>query len=362
MLNLYKEKLANLLFIKLYDKNIKELFHLESIDEKYIDDIYFPLLPSKFASEVVKDKEYSKISIGLFIDGMITAIASDPNFKYNEIYRSIIKINGDKYLKHIKKTIANLVKTNNYYDAFVMLKGLVEVENNIENYEKFILVGLELVNRSEEIKVEVIRIINEAIAKHNYYEGNKILSHIYYNEKEYDKALISLSEFISKGGKLNDEDEILKQNLEVNKRYEKAKELIYEEPEEALEILLPLSTEYEDNPLIKLHIGVCYRLTSNNIFAINYLEEALKLDNSIVDIFNELGLNYAIIEDFTTSVMFFEKAFIATKSVEIGTNLILSYLNSGETEKAKNTLEEVKELDNDNEDEILKDIEKLLNP
>lgn len=87
------------------------------------------------------------------------------------------------------------------------------------------------------------------------------------------------------------------------------------------------------------------------------MNEALGIDNGFVDVINELGINYACLGNYETAVSYLRKAFEATRSVEICTNLIMCYLNMGNIEMAENHMKIAKKLAP--EDEVVLKLEKL---
>ena len=100
-------------------------------------------------------------------------------------------------------------------------------------------------------------------------------------------------------------------------------------------------------------------MIANHEKAIYYLNEALNIDSSIVEVVNEMGINYASLGNYERAIAYLRKAFQATKSVEVCTNLILGYLNSGNLKDAKVHLEIAKKLDP--EDQVVVELEGIIN-
>ena len=69
--------------------------------------------------------------------------------------------------------------------------------------------------------------------------------------------------------------------------------MLKEFPEKAIEILLELGEEFEENPLIYYYLGVAYRKLQNYEKAIYYLKESIEIETGIFEVVVELGLNYA---------------------------------------------------------------------
>ena len=141
--------------------------------------------------------------------------------------------------------------------------------------------------------------------------------------------------------------------------YEKAIELLGEDPAKSIEILLRLGEEFEENPLIYYYLGIAFRKLESYHKAIYYLKESVKRESGILEVIVELGLNYACIGEFEEAIKYFKKAFEASRDVEICTNIIMCYLNLNDLENAKLHLDIAKNLNP--EDEIVKQLDTMIN-
>src|SRR5699024_5520955 len=141
--------------------------------------------------------------------------------------------------------------------------------------------------------------------------------------------------------------------------YEIAIEHLNDDPAKTIKMLLDLLNNFDNNPLLYYYLGVAYRKLENYEKAIYYLNESLDRESGIYEVVVELGINYACINDFESAIKYFKKAFEATKEVEICTNIVMCYMNLNNYEEAKLHLEIAKKLNP--EDEIVKDLEKILN-
>ena len=83
----------------------------------------------------------------------------------------------------------------------------------------------------------------------------------------------------------------------------------------------------------------------------------IAIDSALVEVVNELGINYASLNDFNNAIKYLRKAFEATKSIEICTNLIMCYLNKGDMKHAKLHYDIAKKINS--EDEIVKKLESV---
>jgi len=176
--------------------------------------------------------------------------------------------------------------------------------------------------------------------------------------KDYKGAMEAISKYIEISGTSDKEVISFKEELSRSADYEKGKKLIYDDPKAALELLIPLIEQFQEDATLLYYIGVCYRILENHQKSIYYLNQALELDNDLVQVVNELGINYASMGDFGTAVKYLRKAFEATKSAEICTNLVMCYLEMGRLEDAKAHLALAEKLDP--EDEIVKELKKMI--
>ena len=84
----------------------------------------------------------------------------------------------------------------------------------------------------------------------------------------------------------------------------------------------------------------------------------MNIESGILEVINELGVNYACLGDFETAIKYFKKGFEASKDVEICTNIVMCYLNLGDKENAKLHLDIAKKLNS--EDEVVVELDRIL--
>lgn len=348
----FADKLTKLLFLEVKKENVKRIFNTE-----ILEDIYLPVKSSNIVDNVKLQKDMDQIPLSFFIEGMIYVLGADENFKFNSEYKKILsKINSS--IPFVKNKVAQTVKEKNYEDAYILLKGLLNLDDSIEVYDKVIVLIDEMRSKDKTYKDEELEIIEKA-KKTDYYALPYFYETIIRKEEgDYEKALFCINNYISNGGEETLEITELKESLKSILNYEKGKKLLFEEPKEALKIFIPLLDEFGDNASLYYYVAVAYRMIENYEKAIYYLNEALNIDSNIVEVVNELGINYASLGDFKSAVAYLRKAFEATKSVEICTNLIMCYLNSGDVENARNHLELAKKLDPN--DEIVIELEHMM--
>lgn len=349
-----KNKLSELLFLEMKKERINSIF---DTNIHSMESMYLPIIADNIINKVKNGQDANSIPIGHFLEGMVYVLGADGNFKFNESYKQFI-VNTEKSIEYIKGRIAQNVKLQKYEEAYILLKGLLEIEETKEIYEKLIHLLENLRETNNEYIEEEIEIIEKAKGITNfplpyYYEG------IIKNQKgDFQGALVSIENYLLNGGKETNEVLELKSSLKLLQDYRKGKELVYEEPEKALAILLPLQEEMGDNSEIYYYIAVSYRVLENYNKSIYYLERSIELDSSFPEAFNEMGINYACLEDFNAAIKFFRKVFEVTKSIEVCTNLIMCYININDYKQAKVHLEIAKKLDS--QDEIVKQLEVIL--
>lgn len=339
----FADKLTKVLFLEVKKENVKKIFNTD-----VMEDIYLPVRSSDIVDNIKLQNNTEKMPLSFFIEGMAYVLGADENFRFNNEYRKILS-NISSSISFIKSKVAETVKERKYEDAYILLKGLLNLDDSIEVYDKVILLADEMRNNDKSYKDEELEVIERAKSKESYSTPYFYETIIRKEEGDYDKALFSINNYISKGGEETLEVTELKESLKSILKYENGKELLYDQPKEALKLFIPLIDEFGDDAALYYYIAVAYRILENYEKAIYYLNEALSIDNDLVEVVNELGINYASLGDFKSAIAYLRKAFEVTKSVEICTNLIMCYLNSGDIESARNHLEIAKRLDPNDE-------------
>ncbi|MCY6483555.1 capsular biosynthesis protein [Clostridium aestuarii] len=348
----FKNKLSNLFFLQINKERAGCIFKTN-----IFEDIYMPIAAESIVNKIKDGENIESIPVVFFIEGMTYVLGADEKFKYNESYKKLIKTFPESE-KFIKGRIAERIKDNKFEDAYIMLKGLNRIENNKEYYNKLIMLAESLRTKNEAYIEEELVVIDEAKSIENYAEPYFYEAHIKQEKGDYNGALFSINTYISKGGEETIEITEFKNSLKTIANYDEAKQLVYEEPEKALTILIPLLEELGDKAEIYFHIAVGYRILENYDKAIYYLEKSLEIDSFYPEVFNELGINYASLENFESAIHYFRKVFEATKSIEVCTNLVMCYLNIGDNKQAKIHLDIAKKIDP--KDEILLELEEIL--
>ncbi|WP_139904364.1 tetratricopeptide repeat protein [Clostridium thermarum] len=344
-------KLSSLLFLNINKNILAKLFNCS-----LGDNLYLPLKANEIINEVKSENPLEEIPIKFFVEGMYYVIGCDNDFKHSEEYKNLLTIN-EWCSKLVKGIIAAYIKESNYLDGYILLRGLYITSPQVDIFEKM-LWCLQCEFKKDKKLGDELKNLIEYGKTMKYPYAYLCESQLLYEDGKYADAKDSLNLFFSFGGESS--EEILNFSNELRKLsdLEIGRENIRSNPKYALELLLPLLEHLEEDAYLYYYIAVAYRNLGLSPKAIYYLNECMRLDNTIVDVFNELGLNYACLGDYDTAIAYFRKVFEATRSVELCTNLIMCYFNKGDIDAAHAHLEIAKKIDGD--DEILKSIEKML--
>ena len=345
----FSEKLSALLFLEIKkDSKINDFVVL--------DDIYFPVRTNEIIQKVKKKEDFDNIPVNLFIEGMFYVLGADELFKYNKEYKQIINTIPNS-IGFIKGVIFKEIQNEKYEEAFILLKGLLTIEESLDNYDKIFLLVDKLRSTNIMFKDEELKLVESAKKITDYSKPYLYESLIFNTENKHDLALIAISNYGIKGGEQTVEVIELKNTLQNITSFQKAKELVPNNPKAALKILIPLMEQLGDKPDIYYHSAVAYRNLQNYEKAIYYLNEAQAIDKDLIEVVNEFGINYACLENYELAIHYFRKAFEVTKSIEICTNLVMCYLNVKDLDGARMHLEIAKKIDP--KDEIVIQLENL---
>lgn len=321
-------KLSDFIFLNINKDALASLFR-----KLPQGDIYMPMKASKIIGDVKTSGNIDKIDMKDLIEGMFFVIGCDEKFNYSKNYMDMLKDN-EFSSKLVKGIIAKNINENNEADAYLLLRGLYIIEPSEDVYDK-LLYCLGIISESnKDLESEKDGIIN--VGKEFSYK----LAYLYESKNNYDKsnyieAWDNLNLYFSYGGKSDESIEEFRNDLNILSKLQEAKGILIENPKHALELLVPLLDECSDNATIPLYIAMACRNLGLYEKAIYYLNEAKNIDNEIIEIYNEFGLNFACLGDFPVAINYFKKSFEVTKSIEICTNIIMCYLNMGDNRSAK---------------------------
>lgn len=353
-----KEKMGKLLFLEMNIEGFKESIGIPQYVEFKNKDLYLPISTEYISSNIGDEIKIKNLPIYYFIEGMFIAFGCDEGLRFNDDYELILD-----YIKDTENCIKSLISKNvneeKYLDAYILLKGYYYYSKDNEVLKKILLIGENIREKDKnfgEILLDDIEYCEKNKVKINDYHLYKAL--ILKDEGEFEKARIELNEYENKGGVITEEIKTLTNDIDNVTKYEKAIDMLAEFPEQSLEILLGLTEKFDSNPLIYYYIGTAFRRLQKYEEAIHYLRESIKIESGILEVVVELGLNYACLGQYEEALVYFKKAFEASRDVEICTNIIMCYINLKDMKNAKLHLAIAKELNP--EDEIVKEIENLI--
>ncbi|MGO5135640.1 tetratricopeptide repeat protein [Clostridium butyricum] len=356
---MYKDKLSKMLFLEVDQDGFKKSISMPQYVEFKNSDLYIPISADYVTKNATNELRLSNLPIYYFVEGMFTAFGADPNIRYIEDYGTILTYIPDSE-ECVKSIIADKIKKDNLEDAYILLKGLYRYTEEEEIMVKLLNIGEVLREKDSsftELFSEDIDLCREKFFKCP--EPHLYNALILKDEGDFKGAQAEIHEYINKGGKMSPEIESIVKDVENISTYEKAVELVKDNPEKAIELLTPLSDEFSDNPLIYYYLGVCYRKIQHYNKAIHYLNKSMSIESGILEVVNELGMNYACLNEFEEAIKYFKKAFEASNEVDICTNIVMCYYNLGDMEQARLNLDIAKKLAPD--DEIVIDIDKMIN-
>ncbi len=306
----------------------------------------------------MKDKDISEyINTKYIIQGMYYVLGAEDSFPYNPIYLKILEA-MEGSIPYIKGIISKEFQKENYEDAFIYLRGLLKIAKEKEIFQNALSVGEVLREKDHNFSDVQLQLISEYKEFHQDAYPYLIEALIDYSRGNFDNANVKIHNYIARGGENTEETQALINELEERLDYKKALQSLEKKPEESIKILLQKLDEGEYNASILYYLAVAYRNIELYEKSIYYLNEALHIDQSYIDVINELGINYAYLGDYDNSIKYFRKAFEATRSIDICTNLILSYYYNKDIENAKKHFKIAEMINKD--DEILIEIKEKM--
>ena len=356
---MYKDKLSKLLFLEMNKDGFKKNLSIPDYVKFKNDDLYLPISAEYVVSNAENEVKLHNLPIYYFVEGIFIVFGADKNIRYNEDYGIVLSYIPDCE-ECVKSLIADRIKKDRLEDAYILLKGLYVYTKEEEILTKLLAVGESIREKDSSFSEILLEDIDEC--KENFDKAPEPYLYnalILKDNGDYKGAEVEIHKYINKGGRKTPDIELIITDINNISHFEKAVEYVKDDPKKAIELLQPLIEEFEDNPLIYYYIGVAYRRCENYHKAIHYLSKSLSIESGSLEVVNELGMSYASIGEFEEAIKYFRKAFDASKEVEMCTNIIMCYINLGDTEQAKLHLDIAKKLAA--EDEIVIEIDQMLN-
>lgn len=353
-----KEKLSKLLFLEIDWEKFKTSVNIPKGIKLSTKDLYMPLSSKYVAENAENTLKISNLPIYYLIEGMLLALGADKDIKYKSDY--IIVFNNIKDSEDCGKSlIAKSIKADDFLEAYVLLKGLYQVTENEEYYKKYLIVA-ETIREKDTAFSDIL--LGDCIFGKNIYvnmpEPYLYNALVLKSRDDYNGAKVEINEYIDKGGEVTDEIKGIIKDINNISLYEKAVEDLHNNPKASLVSFLSLVDEFDSNPLLYYYLGVCYRKLQDYNKAIYYLDESLRLESGILEVVNELGLNYACLGNYTEALKYFKKAFEASKELDICTNIVMCYINLGDTKEAILNLEIAKKINP--QDDVVQKLDRML--
>ena len=350
------DRLSKLLFIELKDLTVLEKINCDLYKNLQGKRVLFPL-----DLKMIIDKnnpKRSELTMDKLFVGMLLCIGGNENFIYNSYYEDII-LSFESSQDFYKGYIYSLIQKDDLSEAYIMLKGLSKIYYNNEYKEKLITVLFSLKDKNDFFNNELKLEIDDAIK--NYRTFHKVYfykSMIERDEGNYILSLESVDKYISTLKEEDKEIEKYREQLISYRDYEDGKEKIYSSPKEALEKLIPLIDLFKDDALLYYYIAIAHRKLGLYNQALHYLELSRNYDTDIVEVVNEIGLNYASLNIYDKAVKYFETVFKVTNAIEVCTNIIMCYFKLGEKDQLDRYINIAKNINKD--DEILLELEEFI--
>lgn len=353
-----KEKLGKLLFLEMNIEGFKKTVGIPEYVTFKNKDLYIPISSEYISSNIQNEIKIKNLPIYYFIEGMFLAMGSDETLRFNDDYELILD-----YIKDTESCIKSLISKNiendKLLEGYVLLKGYYNYSKDLDVMKKLLLVGESLREKDSGFNDILLDEIDYCEKNGlNIAEAYLYKAIVLKGKGDFSAAKVAMNEYHNRGGKVTAEVEIINKDIDNIYTYEKAIELLNEDPEESIEMLLKLTEEFDNNPLIYYYIALGFRKLEDYEKAIYYLKESLQIESGILEVVVELGVNYACIGEFNQAIKYFRKAFEASKEVEICTNIVMCYLNLNDYENAKLHLDIAKSINS--EDEIVKQLDKML--
>ena len=354
----FKEELNKLLFLEIDVDKFKRSINIPDNVKLKTKDLYIPISSKYLADNASDTLKIKNLPIYYLIEGMLIALGADKELSYLEDY--IILLNNIKDAEECGRSlVADRIKNDNNVEAYLIIKGLYTATGNEEYYKKMLLIGEAIWEKDKGFTDILLDDIDLCKEEFNEMPEPYLYKAIILREKgDYQVARAELNEYKRLGGEITKEIEGIEKDIENVASYEKAIDEIDKSPAKSIKTFLDLLEHFDKNPLIYYYLAVAYRKLDNYEKAIYYLNESLKIETGILEVINEMGINYACLGAYDEALKYFRKGFEASKDVEICTNIIMCYMNLGDKENALKHLKIAKQLKP--EDEVVQKLSRML--
>lgn len=362
----FKEKTSNLTFIELKENSFVEL-------KGYVikDELPLPILTEGLIKGIREGSYEEEISIGEIIQGIIYTMGTDTTFPYIEEYKEILYSYDDNIVDYIFYTAIKDLEKGKIDEGCIKLRALLILEaRNIKaifNYglgiEALAKKYIEEDDTKGQLFLDFSTNLFESILD---IDGDYALAHYklgyhYLHSEQYLKASLTWKKFITRS-----RDEVLVQ--EVRNEIDRIDDdvtfetgltyLIYKDYEKSLNLLLQLMPKYKDNWNLNFSIARCYIGMELYDLAIEYISEAIELNDNDPDLYNELGIIYYNNGDIIKAIEIFTAGINSCENdLKLFYNRGMSLALVSEYERALEDINKAYELEPN--DDILAQIQSL---
>jgi tetratricopeptide (TPR) repeat protein len=323
-----------------------------------------PVRAAKLLDDIKRESEIDNVGISLnnIIDGIIYVLGTDKDFEYLYDYKEMLEVLYFDLPPYIILCI-NKFDDKNVDDAVIYGSALVNFNEDDKNC--FIYASVLEKRATEqtliESEIESQYFLEEA---HIFYEkaldyNDKFalsyykLGYYYKLQQQYLKAQLHWKKHQELDSDVVRIEEIRNElgQLEPYVDFENGYNLVLkEQPEEALDLLLPLVNEFGSWWNLLFFIGLAYRALGDYEIAEKYFENVLKIEEYQKETINELGLCKICRGKYTeASELFTTLLNIEPGNCEVFCNRAVAHLYNNEIDRAKEDITTALKINPDDE-------------
>lgn len=338
-----KKNLDTIAFLELN----KDITLNRSIEVK--KDVPLPI-KSRYLIEGIKNNEYyDSIKLDNIIESVIYVIGCDRHFKYNDIYIKLLKTIDSNIENVVLKKALEFVERGQFNEALILFRALDCIAPGKKEIKCDIALAFkELAAQKEEQSSTEHKFYNKLA----FYEFARLteqypefftayyhLGFFYSIDGEYEKAL----ELWQKALNLcRDEEQCreiskLIESIKDTMDFEKGKRFVLEDNIiGGLRLLIPLLHKYGSWSEAKYYAALAYRKSENYKKAEMLFKELIDEGEELPEVYNELGLCSYNLGNMKMAVEYLNNA-VKLNGEDTGflCNLAIAYYGAGDTQKAK---------------------------
>jgi len=343
---------------------IKKGASIKFKDYEYITnkEMPVPVRAEKLLEDIKRESDDEGVSLNNIIDGIIYVLGTDNNFEYLNDYKEMLEVLHFDLQPYIILCI-NKLDEGNVDDGVIYGKALININEDEKNC--FIYASV-LEKRATAKKTAVDENENQYFLEeaHTFYEksldyDSKFalsyykLGYYYKLKQQYVKAEL----YWKKHQELDNDNVRIEEirnelnDLQPYVDYENGYNLVLkEQPDEALDLLLPLVNEFSGWWNLLFFIGLAYRSLGDYEIAEKYFENVLKIEEYQKETINELGLCKICRGKYTEAAELFTTLLnIEPGTCEIFCNRAVAHLYNEEIDRAKEDIETALKIDPNDE-------------